>query len=215
MAERSPVLAEQFDDLEQQRDAAELGMWIFLATEVLFFGGLFLAYAVYRARYEPEFATASSRLNVRLATLNTAILLSSSLTMALAVHFATIARRKLLVRMLAATLLLGVVFLGIKFSEWHAEYVEGLVPFLPIGIHSKVAAPEKLFFDLYFLMTGLHAVHMIVGVVFLLMFILLARRGLVEGVRSTRVHILGLYWHFVDIVWVFLYPLLYLIGAGT
>jgi cytochrome c oxidase subunit 3 len=119
--------------------------------------------------------------------------------------------------MLAATLLLGGVFLGIKFSEWHAEYVEGLVPFLPTGIHSQVrlAAPEALFFDLYFLMTGLHAVHMIVGVVFLLIFIVLARRGLLEGVRSTRVHILGLYWHFVDIVWVFLYPLLYLIGAGT
>ena len=160
MIEANPVLAEHFDDLEQQRGTAELGIWIFLATEVLFFGGLFLAYSIYRVQYEHNFAEASHQLNLRLGTLNTAILLTSSLTMALAVQFAATARRRLLLGMLAATTVLGLVFLGIKLTEWHEEYAAGLVPFMTDDFHyssGRATPPGELFFNLYFLMTGLHA----------------------------------------------------------
>lgn len=217
MAEARPVLAHHFDDLDQQRDSAELGMWLFLATEVLFFGGLFLAYTLYRTANEKAFADASASLNLWLGTINTVVLLTSSLTMALAVHAAQMSQRKNLVRLLDLTILLGTAFLVIKGVEWHEDYVENLIPFLTNHFELKngTSPPAgKMFFNLYFLMTGLHGLHMIIGLAILSWYSLKARRGLLEGVRSTPVHLLGLYWHFVDIVWVFLYPFLYLIGAS-
>jgi cytochrome c oxidase subunit 3 len=217
LAEARPVLAHHFDDLDQQRDSAELGMWLFLATEVLFFGGLFLAYTLYRTANEKAFADASASLNLWLGTINTVVLLTSSLTMALAVHAAQMSQRKNLVRLLDLTILLGTAFLVIKGVEWHEDYVENLIPFLTNHFELKngTSPPAgKMFFNLYFLMTGLHGLHMIIGLAILSWYSLKARRGLLEGVRSTPVHLLGLYWHFVDIVWVFLYPFLYLIGAS-
>ncbi len=217
MADARPALAHHFDDLEQQRDSAELGMWLFLATEVLFFGGLFLAYTLYRMANEQAFADASASLNLTLGTINTVVLLTSSLTMALAVHAAQLSHRKELVRLLGLTIVLGAAFLAIKAVEWHQDYDEDLIPFLTSHFHLEngTSPPAgKLFFNLYFLMTGLHALHMIIGLGILGWYWVKARRGLLEGVRSTPVHLLGLYWHFVDIVWVFLYPFLYLIGAS-
>ena len=213
------ALAHHFDDLAQQTDAAELGMWLFLATEVLFFGALFLAYSLYRMEYEQAFADASACLNLWLGTINTVVLLTSSLTMALAVHAAQHSHRQKLIQMLVATIVLGTVFIGIKGVEWHEDYVENMIPFLTTHFHlhhgpEPPAPASALFFNLYFLMTGLHALHMIIGLGILVWFTDKARRGFAEGPFAIRIHLLGLYWHFVDIVWVFLYPFLYLIGAS-
>jgi cytochrome c oxidase subunit III len=218
-AEKHGALAHHFDDLDQQQNAAELGMWLFLATEVLFFGALFLAYTLYRLQNEQAFANASAGLNLWLGTINTVVLLTSSLTMALAVHAAQLAHRQMLIRMLLATMVLGTAFIVIKGVEWHEDYAEDMIPFLTSHFHLKhgpnpPAPASALFFNLYFLMTGLHAVHMLIGLGVMIYFTAKARRGLMEGVRATPIHLLGLYWHFVDIVWVFLYPFLYLIGAS-
>ncbi len=213
--DRRPLVAPQFDDLEQQHEAGELGMWVFLATEVMFFGGLFLAYMVYRLNYEPVFATASHRLNLPLATFNTAVLLTSSLTMVLAVRAAALGARRTTALLLAATGLLGIAFLAIKFFEYYSEHREGLIPLFGLDFDWPIAtAPQAaLFFNLYFLMTGLHAVHMLVGLTVVAVIGLAVWRGRLLGRRSMPVHAVGLYWHFVDIVWVFLYPLLYLVGG--
>jgi cytochrome c oxidase subunit III len=211
----SSALAHQFDDLEQQHEADELGMWLFLVTEIMFFGGLFLAYTIYRMEDEAAFAAASHHLDLFLGTLNTAVLLVSSLTMALAVEAAKTSRHQRLVRLLIATLILGSVFLGIKGIEYHHKYEHGLMPILglPFEWTGPSAGHAELFFDLYFVMTGIHALHMIIGLGIMAILVAKAARGGLLGDFSAPVHITGLYWHFVDIVWVFLFPFLYLIGA--
>ena len=205
-------VAEQFDDIDQQRDAAKLGMWIFLATEVLFFGGLFLAYTIYRFTYGHVFVDASRRLDVVLGGTNTAVLLVSSLLMALGVRAAQLDHRRLLVRLLLGTAFLGCVFMSIKAVEYHNDFVEHLVP----GAHFEWKGPDphnaELFFWIYFAMTGLHAIHVTVGIGILLVLALLAWRGKFSGGNYSQIEITGLYWHFIDIVWVFLFPLLYLVG---
>jgi cytochrome c oxidase subunit 3 len=208
-------LAHQFDDLDQQHDADEMGMWVFLSTEILFFGGVLLAYTVYRTRYEEAFAAGSHELDLWLGTLNTAVLLTSSLTMALSVRAAQTARRGLLIALLAATLALGSAFIVIKGVEYYHKYVHGLMPLagLPFRWEGASAGHVELFFGLYFVLTGIHALHMLIGLGILLVLIGKAWRGDLLGEFSAPVHITGLYWHFVDIVWVFLFPLLYLIGA--
>lgn len=208
-----PAHAHQFDDAQQQRESAELGMWLFLATEIMFFGGLFAGYAVYRSYYEDAFALASARTDLWLGTINTAVLLTSSLCMALAVYAAEVSRRGALVWSLGATIVLGAAFLAIKGYEWYEEYAERLVPLFNLRFTEELPNQAALFFNFYFAMTGLHAVHMIIGLVMLMILFTLARRGRLLGQRSTVVHVCGLYWHFVDIVWVFLFPLLYLVGA--
>jgi cytochrome c oxidase subunit 3 len=217
MSKHQPVgaLAHQFDDLEQQHRADELGMWLFLSTEVLFFGGLFLAYGVYRAQDEIAFAAASGKLDVALGAINTAVLLGSSLTMALAVVAAESAQQRRLVGLLAATIVLGVAFLGVKGYEYYTKYEHGLMPLLGLPFEYDGPAPQqaRLFFNLYFLMTGVHALHMVVGLVVLSVLLTAAARGRLLGEFASPVHITGLYWHFVDIVWVFLFPLLYLVGV--
>lgn len=211
-ASEEAFVAEQFDDIEQQRDAAKLGMWIFLATEVLFFGGLFLGYAIYRFTYGMAFMQASRRLDVVLGGTNTAVLLISSLVMALAVRAAQLDRTRLLVRLLIGTAFLGCIFMSIKAVEYHKDFVEHLVP----GAHFQWpgADPQnaELFFWIYFAMTGLHAIHVTVGIAVLFVLALLASRGKFAKGNYNPVEIAGLYWHFVDIVWVFLFPLLYLVG---
>src|SRR5436190_2721654 len=210
MAEARTILAEQFDDLAQQKEASTLGMWTFLATEIMFFGGLFLSYTVYRTTYPQAFAAGSRHNNLWLGTINTAVLLTSSLTMALAVHAAQANRTRALMRFLAATSGMGLVFLGIKGIEYYQHFAEHLVP----GIHYAGTGPAKteLFFYLYFAMTGLHAIHVLVGVGLLTVLLLLARARRFSSDYYTPVEISGLYWHFVDLVWVFLYPLFYLVN---
>ncbi len=207
-----PALAHQFDSLEQQTEAATLGMWVFLVTEVLFFGGLFLTYAVYRAFYSAAFSAASHELDILLGGINTAVLITSSLTMALAVHAAQLGQRRSLMTMLVLTMVLGAVFLGIKGFEYAHKFAEHHVPGATFEFEKEHFRHAQIFFSLYFLMTGLHAVHMIIGIGVLLVMWVWAWRGRITPEYSAPIEISGLYWHFVDIVWIFLFPLLYLIG---
>ncbi len=210
MADR--VLAEHFDDLEQQRAAAGLGMWVFLVTEVMLFGGLFTAYSAYRWVYRPVFVEGSRHLGLVVGSVNTAVLIVSSLTMAQAVRSAQRGTRRALVRFLALTGLLGVVFLGLKGFEYWSHLQEGLVPGRLWRYAGPLAERLPIFFWLYFAMTGLHAVHLTVGVGVVAVLLVLARRGRFGRLSHTPVEIGGLYWHLIDIVWVFLFPLFYLIG---
>lgn len=210
--EHPEVLQHQFDDLEQQMDASTLGMWVFLLTEIMFFGGLFAAYTVYRAAYPDGFAAGSLRLDLTLGGLNTVVLIASSLTMALAVRAAQLGKRRDLVAFLTATLGLGLVFLVVKVFEYHHKYVERLIPGPNFFFEGPHAAQAQMMFCFYFAMTGMHALHMVVGVGLLTYFISKARAGRYTAQYYWPVEVMGLYWHFVDIVWIFLFPLLYLIG---
>lgn len=190
-------------------------MWTFLVTEIMFFGGLFLAYFVYRQAYPDAFASASNKTNLWLGAANTTVLICSSLTMAMAVHAASTGKRKALVMFLILTLLLGGAFLGVKTIEYHDKWVNHEVP----GAHFECegctdAGHASLFFALYFGMTGLHASHMIVGFVILLILIRQSAKGKYTAEWYTPIEMFGLYWHFVDIVWIFLFPLLYLIDRS-
>lgn len=215
VAEHPEGLAHHFQNLPQQRYAAELGMWVFLATEAMFFGGLFLAYLTYRFWYPEEFAIGSHTMDLVLGTVNTGLLLTSSLTMALSVHAAGASHRKTLLAMLAATIVLGTGFLGIKVVEYYHKYDHQLIPFLnlPFAFTGPEAKGIAAFLNLYFLMTGLHAFHMIIGLGVLLTLFVLAWRGGLMGPRSIIVHNVGLYWHFVDLIWVYLFPFFYLVTA--
>jgi cytochrome c oxidase subunit 3 len=208
----APALAHHFDNLEQQREATTLGMWVFLVTEVLFFGGLFLVYSVYRAWYPDAFAAASHELDIVLGTTNTAVLITSSLTMALAVHAAQLGQRKLLLMFLVFTMVLGTAFLGIKSIEYYHKFVEHHVPGPHFQFEREYFRHAQLFFSLYFLMTGLHALHMIIGLGIMTWMFIWAWRGVITSDYYSPIEISGLYWHFVDIVWIFLFPLLYLLG---
>jgi cytochrome c oxidase subunit III len=207
-----PALAHHFDNLAQQREATTLGMWVFLVTEVLFFGGLFMVYLVYRTWYPDAFAAASHELDVVLGTVNTAILITSSLTMALAVHAAQLGQRRLLMLLLLATMALGLAFLGIKSVEYYHKFVEHHVPGPGFQFEKEHIRQAQLFFSLYFLMTGLHALHMVIGLGIMTWMLWWAWRGIITAEYSSPIEISGLYWHFVDIVWIFLFPLLYLLG---
>jgi cytochrome c oxidase subunit III len=212
-------LGHQFDNLEQQRESTSLGMWVFLITEIMFFGGVFTAYTVYRAAYASAFAAASHHLDIQLGGFNTAVLLSSSFTMAMAVRGAQLGRRGTQVGFLVLTLLLGLVFLGVKAIEYEHKFVEGLFPgpgfqFPAVGMHGEAIDPRhaRIYFSLYFALTGLHALHMVIGAGLLLWLIRRAARREFSAEYHDPVECVGLYWHFVDIVWIFLFPLLYLIG---
>ncbi len=209
----NPVLpAHHFDDLQQQHEAAQLGMWVFLITEIMFFGGLFAAYTVYRSSYHQAFGAASRHLDITLGTFNTVVLIGSSLTMALAVHAAQRGRRRAIIGFLIATILLGAVFLGVKAFEYTHKFHEHLVPGHGFQFpDAALARPAELYFGLYFAMTGMHALHMIIGIGILLVMIRLAARGRFSAEHYSPIEVTGLYWHFVDIVWIFLFPLLYLI----
>jgi cytochrome c oxidase subunit III len=204
--------AHQFENARQQREAATLGMWAFLVTEVLMFGGLFLTYAVYRVAYPEAYAAASHHLNVPIGAFNTAVLIGSSLTMALAVRSAQLGRQSQLLLFLILTMALGGVFLGVKVVEYADKFEHHLVPGASFHFEGAQARPAQIFFGLYFAMTGLHASHMIIGEGILAVLLWMARRGRFSPAYYTPVELFGLYWHFVDIVWIFLFPLLYLIG---
>ena len=252
-------LAHHFDNAEQQFESGKLGMWIFLSTEILLFGGLFCAYSVYRSNHPEIFLYAHRFLDKPLGAINTAVLICSSFTMAWAVRCTQLGRRKALVRLLGATIALAACFLGIKYVEYRHKWREGLLwgkefhatferPAAPVipppkpapGINpderslippaaqgpSGLARPGErryveeaggpphdvqVFFAVYFLMTGLHGIHVIAGMVLLTLILLRATRGEFGPSYFTPVDLAGLYWHLVDLIWIFLFPLLYLI----
>ena len=214
----SPALRVQFDTEAQQKDASTLGMWLFLITEVMFFGGMFLVYTVYRHVYPGIFALASGSLNVYIGAANTVVLLCSSFTMVLAVRAAQLGRRNAIILFLILTLILGGIFLGVKAYEWNEKFQEHHIPgssFHFEGMQPDEQAHAQLFFSLYFAMTGLHALHMVIGVGMLLFLIRQAQQGKYSAEYMTPVDLGGLYWHFVDIIWIFLFPLLYLIDRSA
>jgi cytochrome c oxidase subunit III len=204
-------LAEQFDDLDQQRRVATLGMWVFLATEVIFFGALFVSYTVYRTAHYEAFAEGSRHMDLLLGSINTAVLVTSSLTMALAVHAAQRGKRKAILAFLSLTMVLGAAFVALKFLEYAEHLGEGLNPGPGFSFSSPRAAQVHLFISFYFVMTGAHALHMVIGLGLLSTMFLLAWKGRFTEDYHNPVEVTGLYWHFVDIVWIFLYPLFYLI----
>ncbi len=206
-----PYLQHHFDNLEQQFESSAMGMWLFLVTEILFFGGLFAAYLVYRISYPAAFQDASHHLDLLLGGINTAILIGSSLTMAMAVYAAQTGNRNQQMVYLVLTMLLGVAFLGIKAVEYSHKFHDNLVPGASFQFEGRDPVHAQLFFSLYFVMTGLHALHMVVGLGIMLVLLWMAYRGRFTRAYHTPVEISGLYWHFVDIVWIFLFPLLYLI----
>jgi cytochrome c oxidase subunit 3 len=247
-----PPFAHHFDDWQQQFDARVLGMWVFLVTEVMFFGGLFTAYMIYRASAPETFALASRHLNIWLGGINTVVLLTSSFTMALSVYWAHHRHAKNLLMFLVATIVLGLAFMGIKAYEYYDKYQQGLVPirgleFQPRALlehgeeapeseqvnvpgegsqptipHDAVEHPPpidngkaQIFYGLYFVMTGVHFLHMVIGIALLLLFLRPAAQGRFTGGDFLPVELMGLYWHFVDIVWIFLFPLLYLIDRSA
>jgi len=212
---REPDLAMQFEDFEQQAGAAELGIWVFLATEILFFGGLFLAYAVYRSHSPEAFALAGRRLDVTIGTVNTALLLTSSFFMALAVDSAKQGRHRGVFWQLVMTELLGLLFLGLKAKEYSQDLAEHLVPGASCAIQGTDAPPARMFYFIYYAMTGLHALHLSIGLALIFRLIWRSRDGSGTSRSALRVEIVGLYWHFVDAVWVFLYPLLYLMDRHS
>jgi cytochrome c oxidase subunit 3 len=212
VSEHSSQVAHQFDDATQQYEASTLGMWAFLITEIMFFGGLFAGFFVYILGHSAAFAEGSRHLDLTLGTVNTLVLLGSSLTMALAVRSAQQGNRQGQVLFLILTMTLGLVFLGIKGVEYAHKFEQHLVPgplFRMDGPHAQFA---QLFFSFYFAMTGVHALHMIVGVGLLAWLVVNALRGKYSAEYFTPVEVSGLYWHFVDVVWIFLFPTLYLVA---
>ncbi|MDD5328615.1 MAG: cytochrome c oxidase subunit 3 family protein [Sulfuricella sp.] len=214
MASVLSTVAPQFDDAEQQRAAATLGMWIFLATEILFFGVLFAAYTLTRVRHPEAFAAGSRLTHVTLASLNTGVLLTSSLTMALAGHAARTGARRALVAWLGLTVALGAGFLAIKGIEYRLDFTEHLVPALNFAYAGPRADQVELFFFVYFLVTGVHALHVFIGVAAIAAIAVMASRRAFTPAYFTPVEVTGLYWHLVDIVWLFVYPLLYLVSRA-
>jgi len=209
-------LAHHFESYEQQKQSSFLGMWLFLAQEAMFFGGLFATYLYYRAQYPGAFLLGSRQLQVPVGAFNTAILLLSSFTMVVAVWGAQHGRRKTTFLGLAMTILFGVAFLGVKVYEYSLKWEHQLVPGLNFHWHGAGAGDHlEIFFSLYFGMTGMHALHMIVGIVIMLLMLRPAWRGKWTPENHNFVEGFGLYWHFVDIVWIFLFPFLYLIGLST
>lgn len=204
-------LQHHFINLEQQFHSSQLGMWAFLVTEVLFFGGLFMAYIVYRMEYPEGWALASQKLDVTLGAINTAFLIGSSLTMALAVREAHLGRKKGIIVNLGLTIILGGIFLGVKAIEYSHKFHEHLVPGANFFFPDYPGPGPELFFSLYFAMTGLHAVHMIGGMIGILILMWMAHKDHFDKKYSTPIELMGLYWHFVDIVWIFLFPILYLV----
>lgn len=220
-----PALQHHFENMEQQREAGNIGMWVFLVTEFMFFGGMFLAYTLYRSQFPAAFAVASNHLDIKLGAINTAVLILSSFTMAMAVYSTQLGRLRAQIVYLVLTIVLGLTFLGVKAIEYHEKYVDNLIPGSLIPGHPFNPDPHsmhltadvsmqhvQMFYWIYFAMTGMHALHMIIGVGVLSVILYFSAKGRYSPEYHNPVEISGLYWHFVDIVWIFLFPLLYLLG---
>ena len=214
-------LEEHYANLEQQNDTAALGMWLFLATEVMFFGALFTALVVYHVLYPAAFELASSRLNWQIGTINTFVLLISSLMMALGVYCVRTGRQRGLVWFLIATAALGSLFLALKAYEYYDDWQRGLVlgsrfdegRWIEAGLSRGDVPHVQLFLLLYWTMTGAHAVHMVIGIIVVLVIAVLAHQSQFDLHYYGPVEVTGLYWHFIDIIWIFLLPMLYLLGT--
>lgn len=208
-------LKHHFADLEHQKSSATFGMWLFLVTEIMFFGGMFAAYLVYRLSYYNAFVAGSQTMEITLGAVNTGVLICSSLTMVMSVHYAKEGNRKLTAVFLLLTLLLGFGFLGIKAVEYHTHWVHHEVPGLNFAFqHHGNYDPRHvaIFFSLYFAMTGMHALHMLIGAGLLIWLLVANARGRFSAEYNSPVEMVGLYWHFVDMIWIYLFPLLYLIS---
>lgn len=206
----------QFEDIDQQNEIYAIGMWTFLVTEVMFFGALFLTYSLFRWRYPEDFYLAHLELDVKLGAINTSVLLFSSFTMVMAVHFAQLRKKLQVLGFLGVTLACAFTFLVIKFFEYKAKFDHALVPGQNFKgfehLHGANPNAAQLFYSMYFAMTGLHAVHIIAGIIIISVLMLLWMKGkkyVTEDFMPTEM--IGLYWHFVDLVWIFLFPLFYLI----
>jgi cytochrome c oxidase subunit III len=191
------------------RHGKTMGMWLFLFTEVLFFGGMFLLYAIYRYEYERDFHAGAAEESLLLGTINTVILLTSSYTIALAIAAVKRGERLRSSRLQFATILMGVVFIAVKVVEWNAKIALGLYPDSPALL--KLGKGEILYFGLYYMMTGLHGLHVLIGCVVIAFMLRWTLAGRIDRGKEARLENTGLYWHFVDIVWIYLYPLFYLI----
>jgi cytochrome c oxidase subunit III len=208
----SLALRHQFASAAQQKDASTLGMWVFLVTEIMFFGGMFCAYTVYRSLYASAFGAGSNHLDVMLGAASTAVLIGSSFTMALAVNSAETGNRRALLVNLVITILLAAAFLVTEMSEWYQLHQEHLMPGSAFRFEGADPGHVQLFFSMYFSMTGLHASHVLIGIGLLTVTAIRAARGAFPAGYSTPIEIAGLYWHFVDLVWIFLFPLYYLVA---
>jgi cytochrome c oxidase subunit 3 len=221
----NPALVHQFSDARQQKNAASLGMWLFLVTEIMFFGGMFCAYLIYRLTYFNAFAAGSQQLNIWMGAINTAVLIVSSVTVVLAVKAAEAGKRKLLVGYLVVTVLLGMTFLVIKGFEYKEKFEKHHVPGSTFSFTEKFddngkqipvnSQQAELFFSIYFVMTGMHALHMIIGCGLFSVLAFLAWKGHYTPGYFTPIENGGLYWHLVDIIWIYLFPLLYLISRHS
>lgn len=213
-AARPAHLAHHFETPRQQYASAKLGMWIFLITEILLFSGLFVAYAALRALHPADFAQASHLLDMRLGTLNTVVLIGSSLTMALAVRAAQLGHARPSVALLTLTLALAACFLVVKYFEYHHKFELGLLPgrfFKPVAGLPPFLPRANIFFSCYFLLTGLHGIHVLAGMGAIAWMLVRTLRGEFGGAYHTPVELTGLYWHLVDLIWIYLFPLLYLL----
>jgi cytochrome c oxidase subunit III len=224
-AHDDPALRHHFADVQQQKNAASLGMWLFLVTEIMFFGGMFCAYLIYRLKYFDAFAAGSQQLSIKLGAFNTAVLIVSSVTVVLAVKAAEAGKRMLLVGYLVVTILLGMTFLVVKGFEYAEKFEKHHVPgptfnftdkFDDNGKQIPVSSHQaELFFSLYFAMTGMHALHMIIGCGLFTGLAIMAYKGKFTPHYFTPIENGGLYWHLVDIIWIYLFPLLYLISRHS
>jgi cytochrome c oxidase subunit 3 len=205
-------LAHHFTDIVQQRDSAKLGMWIFIMTEILLFGGLFTAYTVYRVLNPDMFYNAHKHLDITLGTINTIVLITSSVTMALAIRSMQLARKKATLLFLVGTLALAAVFLVIKYFEYSHKIHLGQLPGRFYTYTGIEGTNPHIFFSIYFTMTGLHALHIIGGMIVIGLMTFRTARNHFSGEYYTPLELTGLYWHLVDLIWIYLFPLLYLIG---
>jgi cytochrome c oxidase subunit 3 len=193
----------------RDRTGAKYGMWFFLFTEILFFGGMFLLYSMYRSKFAAEFHASAAEENLLLGSINTAVLLTSSLCMAVAVSAARKEQYRLSVTFQVVTILMGLAFIGIKSVEWSEKFARGIYPNSPVL--DKMSTGEILFFGLYYVMTGIHGLHVLIGVCVISFMVYFTVTGNVTKENYSKLENTGLYWHFVDIVWIYLYPLFYLI----
>jgi cytochrome c oxidase subunit III len=207
---RTPLLHEQFEDLEKQAHASRLGMWIFLSSELLLFAGLFALYTGYRVMYPTDFALAVAHDNVAIGSANTAILITSSFTVALSLPAARAGRGRVAAALLAFSIACGLAFLVLKGVEYGQHFHQGIYPGTAYDDPAMRSYGAHMFFTLYYLMTGLHAIHVMVGMGLLAWIAAGAWRGVYAAGNTVRVELVALYWHLIDVVWIFLWPMLYL-----
>ena len=205
-------LAHHFKTLDQQFDAAKLGVWLFLCTEILMFGGLFVGYIIFHSIYPEMFAEGAKHLDWRLGATNTVVLLASSLTMALGIHYAQTNQRQKSLTMLGITLVCGAIFMVIKYIEYSHKIHLGLLPGDLFAFKDAASSNLALYFSFYFLMTGLHGSHVLVGMGLIVWVMLRTSKGEFDSEFYTPVEGVGLFWHLVDLIWIYLFPLLYLVG---